>query len=100
MSYQVIAANQVTSLLQHPEIVVLDMRDSNAYVAGHIDHAIQATEEHVMRVIDEQDAESPVLVYCYHGISSQKMAEYLASQGLNHVFSLKGGWGAWCLYNP
>lgn len=99
MSYQVIAANQVTSLLEHPEVVVLDMRDSQAYLNGHIGHAIQATEDHVMKVIEDQDAESPVLVYCYHGISSRKMAEYLSEQGLNHVFSLEGGWGAWSMHN-
>jgi len=99
MNYKVIAPKQVAPLLESPDTVVLDMRDSRAYVEGHIGHAIQASQEHIVKIIEEQGAEAPVVVYCYHGISSRKLAEALASQGLNQVYSLEGGWAAWCLHN-
>lgn len=99
MKYKVVAPNEVASLLKNPDTIVLDMRDSRAYLEGHIGHAIQATQEHIVRVVEEQEAEAPVLVYCYHGISSRKLAEALAEQGLNQVYSLEGGWGAWSLQN-
>ena len=97
MSYKVIPAKKVAELLAAESVVVLDMRDSKAFLEGHIEGAIQATEEHVVKVVEETADDTPVLVYCYYGVSSRKLAEYLANQGLNNVYSLEGGWGAWCL---
>ena len=97
MSYKVIPANKAVELLADETVIVLDMRDSKAFLDGHIAGAIQATEEHVVKVVEETEEDAPVLVYCYYGVSSRKLAEYLSSQGLNNVYSLDGGWGAWCL---
>ncbi len=99
MSFSIIAANQITSLLEHSEIVVLDMRDSQAYLKGHIGHALHATDEQIVRVVEGLDSNVPVLVYCYHGIRSRILAAALAGQGLEHVFSLDGGWAAWSAMN-
>jgi len=100
MPYKILSPQQVPALLENPDVVVLDMRDGNSYVAGHIPGAIQATEEHVIKVAEETPANTPVLVYCYHGISSRQLAQFLASQGLEQVHSLEGGWGAWSPHNP
>ena len=97
MSYKVITAAKMAEMIATENVVVLDMRDSKAFLEGHIEGAIQATEEHVVKVVEETPDDSPVLVYCYYGVSSRKLAEYLVSQGLNNVYSLDGGWGTWCL---
>jgi len=34
-------------------------------------------------------------VVCYHGISSQSAAAYLAEQGFRDTYSLDGGFEAW-----
>ncbi|EEZ42274.1 thiosulfate sulfurtransferase GlpE [Photobacterium damselae subsp. damselae CIP 102761] len=45
--------------------------------------------------MDEVDFEQPVIVMCYHGISSQGAAQYLLHQGFEQVYSLEGGFEAW-----
>ena len=47
-----------------------------------------------------QDANKtqPVLVYCYRGNSSQRVAAYLTEQGYTDVYSLQGGFEAWRQY--
>lgn len=39
--------------------------------------------------------DSPLVVVCYHGISSQNAAQYLHEQGFDDVYSLDGGFQAW-----
>ena len=39
--------------------------------------------------------DTPVLVYCYHGISSQNAAAFLIERGFETVYSLDGGFEAW-----
>ena len=43
----------------------------------------------------EEDKEKPLLIYCYHGVSSQSAAEYFTEHGFSNVYSLEGGYTAW-----
>jgi thiosulfate sulfurtransferase len=43
----------------------------------------------------EVEFEQPILVMCYHGISSQGAAQYLVNQGFEEVYSVDGGFEAW-----
>lgn len=99
MSYKVIPVKQAAELMDNDEVVVLDMRDGRAFQEGRIDGAVQVTDEYIVQLLEELDTETPVLIYCYYGVSSRKLADYLVSQGLSNVYSLDGGWGAWCLHN-
>jgi thiosulfate sulfurtransferase len=45
--------------------------------------------------MDEVEFEQPILVMCYHGISSQGAAQYLVNQGFEQVYSVDGGFEAW-----
>ena len=36
-----------------------------------------------------------IIVYCYHGNSSQDVANFLTSHGFTDVYSLKGGYEEW-----
>ena len=40
-------------------------------------------------------AKKPVLVMCYHGISSRGAAQFLIGQGFESVYSVDGGFEAW-----
>lgn len=46
--------------------------------------------------IDPED-ETPLVVYCHHGMRSLQAAAFLEQQGLKNVFSLAGGIDAWSL---
>ena len=41
------------------------------------------------------DREKPLIVYCYHGHSSQGAADYFSEQGFAEVYSIDGGFVAW-----
>lgn len=45
--------------------------------------------------MEQAEFDQPVLVMCYHGISSQGAAQYLVNQGFEEVYSVDGGFEAW-----
>ena len=45
----------------------------------------------VTEFVATADFDAPVLVYCYHGNSSQSAAAYLAEQGFESAYSIDGG---------
>ena len=49
------------------------------------------------RLTDRQQA---LVVYCYHGHSSQGASDYLAEQGFSSVVSLDGGFEHWRQAHP
>ncbi|MDA9050683.1 rhodanese-like domain-containing protein, partial [Pseudomonadales bacterium] len=50
-------------------------------------------------LLDATTSESNIVVCCYHGISSQSVANWLAEQGFDNVYSLIGGYAAWSAQN-
>ena len=42
-----------------------------------------------------KDFEQPIIIVCYHGMSSQGAANYLAEQGFDDVYSMDGGFTQW-----
>ncbi|ADV62227.1 Rhodanese domain protein [Isosphaera pallida ATCC 43644] len=39
----------------------------------------------------------PIVVYCHHGVRSQRVAEFLGANGLAPVYNLQGGIDAWAV---
>ncbi len=99
MPYQDIAAAEVPGFLARHDPVVLDMRDPASFGRGHIDGAQPVSDAliHALRTSGEA-ATRPVLVYCYHGISSRELSTFLARIGFAHIFNLEGGWQAWAQF--
>ena len=60
---------------------VIDIRDPGSYSAGHIPSAVSLNDTNVKEFIESTDKEKPLIVYCYHGISSRGAAEYLSQNG-------------------
>ena len=71
---------------------IVDVRDEGAYEAGHVENAIHLSGSNVEEFVQTADPDKPVLVYCYHGNSSQSAAAYLAEQGFDAAFSIDGGY--------
>ena len=74
---------------------VVDIRDSGSYSAGHIPNAVSLNDSNIKEYIESADKEKPLIVCCYHGISSQGAAEYLSQNGFKEVYSMTGGFDAW-----
>lgn len=80
--------------------VVVDIRDPASFQAGHIPNALHLSNESLPEFLRTADFDAPVVVCCYHGISSQQAAQFLISQDFTDVYSLDGGFTDWQLQYP
>lgn len=90
-----LTVEQANDLLKKGEVKVFDLRDEGSYNAAHIDGAVRLTHENMAEFVANSEKEVPILVYCYHGISSEAAAEFLSEQGFSEVYSMIGGFEAW-----
>ncbi|WP_299178326.1 thiosulfate sulfurtransferase GlpE [uncultured Neptuniibacter sp.] len=79
---------------------VTDIRDAQSYAQGHIQGASNLNNENLHQFITDADMDKPLLVCCYHGISSQSAAQFLIEQGFDDVYSINGGFEAWRVEQP
>lgn len=82
-------------LMKERDAVLVDIRDLASYSSSHAIAARHLTNENMVEFMNEVDYESPVLVMCYHGVSSQGAAQYIVNQGYEEVYSVDGGFSAW-----
>ena len=94
MSYRSLQASEVADLCAQTQTHVLDCRDPRSYQQGHLPGA-QLVSDEVIKRLARSNKDQPVLVYCYHGISSRDLASFLVNFGFSSVFNLEGGWQAW-----
>ena len=81
--------------MQQGPITIVDIRDPASFEMGHLENAQQVTGDNVEEFVGSSDFNQPLLVYCYHGISSQAAADYFEEQGFQDVYHLAGGFEAW-----
>ena len=79
---------------------IVDIRDPQSFQSGHIPNAIHLSDDTVKEFISNTDKEKPLVVYCYHGISSQGAAVYFSEQGFKEVSSMIGGFEGWRVAFP
>lgn len=77
--------------------LVVDVRDSTEYEAGHIIEArhIPAAEIASRAESLKKFKEKPVIVYCDAGVTSAGAARQLRASGFNKVVTLSGGLNSW-----
>ena len=90
-----ISPSEANNLIANHEAVVIDIRDEGSYQNGHIEGATQLDNSSIAGFIDNADQHLPLIIYCYHGISSQSAAAYFADHGFTSVYSVEGGYEAW-----
>ena len=83
--------------LQNSGALLVDVRDSNDYEAGHIIEArhIPAAEIATRAESLKKFKEKPVIVYCDGGSASAAAARQLRASGFNKVVTLSGGLHSW-----
>lgn len=72
-----------------------DIRDINSFELAHPKGATHLHNDNIGDQLSSLDEEEPILVFCYHGISSQNAAQYIAAQGFSKVYSVNGGFEQW-----
>jgi thiosulfate sulfurtransferase len=79
---------------------LVDIRDMNSFQNNHIKNSERIDNETLPNFLREADMDKPIIVCCYHGISSIQAAGFLAQQGFDDVYSLEGGFAAYSLQHP
>lgn len=83
--------------LMNQGALVLDLRPTEEYAAGHINGARQMPSNDIPKAAEtlKRYKEKPVVVYCDAGSVAAAAARKLATQGFTKAFSLRGGLSAW-----
>lgn len=95
MKWTQISIPEAEQMLESQEILLLDMRDYHHYLADHHPRALHLSSNNLRNLLKHADRTVPVLIYCYHGHSSQDMAQLFADFGFISCYSLEGGYDAW-----
>lgn len=82
-------------LADQPSASVVDIRDEMSFHESHIEGSTHLGNHNLQGFTAEADHNAPLLVYCYHGNSSQNAAHYLSNQGFKDVYSIDGGYEVW-----
>ena len=98
--YKCIHLQEAQELINNPGTVIIDIRDEASYQDGNIPNSINVSEENIVDFLSSTDRQSPLLIYCYHGISSKDAAEYFVKNGFQSVFSLDGGYTEYIQQKP
>ena len=98
--FECINVEEAHQKLHQQTAVLVDIRDPQSYAMGHTPGAFHLTNDTLVSFMQQTDFETPVLVMCYHGHSSQGVAQYLVSHGFETVYNLDGGYAAWQLASP
>lgn len=93
--YKQITHIEFDMLREQQEMLVADVRDEQSFNEAHIPGAIHLTMDTLQSFTETADKSIPVLVYCYHGVTSQSVAQLLVEGGFESVYSLVGGFECW-----
>ncbi|KAB8312392.1 thiosulfate sulfurtransferase GlpE [Erwinia endophytica] len=98
--FECISVQQAQQYLSDGQALLVDIRDPQSYVVAHACGAFHLTNTSLSAFVAQADLTAPVLVMCYHGISSKSAAQYLLTQGFTQVYSVDGGFEAWRAQYP
>lgn len=99
-TFRTLSAADAHTLLADARTQLVDIRDEYAFSEGHIERAQRIDNNNVGDFIATADKSAPLIVCCYHGFSSQNVAQFFVEQGFDEVYSLNGGFEGWKLAHP
>jgi UPF0176 protein len=90
-------AQQMNTLLQDSNTIVVDMRNHYEYEVGHFENALEVPSdtfrEQLPIAVDmlKEQKEKNIIMYCTGGIRCEKASAYMLHNGFKNVFHLEGG---------
>lgn len=90
-----ITPQQAWKMMNEQQAVLVDIRDLPRFTYSHPQNAFHLTNQSYGEFQQRYDFDHPIIVSCYHGISSRNVAAFLVEQGYENVYSLIGGFDGW-----
>ncbi|MBN6710911.1 thiosulfate sulfurtransferase GlpE [Haemophilus haemoglobinophilus] len=94
-TFKEISPEQAWEILNNKNAVLVDIRDLPRFSHSHPQGAFHLTNQSFGEFQQKYDYEQPIIVSCYHGVSSRNVAQFLVEQGYDEVYSLIGGFAGW-----
>lgn len=88
-------AKTTYSLLNNPDVYVLDVREQWEYDAGHIPGVTLLPLGELPARISEIPTDKQVIITCRTGNRSGQAVDFLMQQGFDNVHNMAGGIVAW-----
>jgi thiosulfate sulfurtransferase len=82
------------------DITLIDIRDSRSFRLSHIDGSINISLNSLDQFSKLNNFLIPMMIICYHGVSSKYIAFYLKNKGYKKVYSVNGGFKEWSILFP
>ena len=95
MSFKCISIKEAKSLIEKDDLILIDIRDYKSFSKGHIEKAIHVEDLNIDNFLKDKDKNETILIYCYHGYSSQSAAKFFSHHGFKNVFSMDEGYSGW-----
>jgi rhodanese-related sulfurtransferase len=92
-----ISAAEATALINREDGIVVDVRETSEWSAGHIPNARHIALAQLGGKLSELEKfkRRPIIVCCASGNRSNSACRALRNAGFERVFNLAGGIGAW-----
>ena len=99
-SFERISIDRAREIIATGQAQVVDIRDEQSFATAHVQGATHLSNTNLPDFLQDADPDQPVLVYCYHGNSSQSAAAFLHEKGFDEVYSVDGGFEHWRVQHP
>lgn len=100
MGFERISPARAKEIIDAGGATVIDIRDAQSFAQAHIPGARHVDGSTVAAVLESADPAAALVVYCYHGNSSQGAAAYFAERGFSRAYSMDGGFESWRMLYP
>lgn len=92
-----VGAIEAVQLINRRDALVLDVRDTGDYAAGHIASAKHVPEAQLAERLKEIEKHRtrPIIVSCRTGSRAPSVSAMLRKKGFAEAFALRGGIAAW-----
>ena len=97
MSSKCISIDEAKALIDAKEVTLVDVRDPQSFSENHIQNSINVQDQNIEDFLSNAKKDQPLIVYCYHGNTSQGAADYFCEIGFKKVYSIDGGFEEWRL---
>lgn len=81
--------------LENDETILLDVREVDEYIGGHIKEAVNAPLSSLNETELPYPKDEPIYVICRSGNRSAQAAQLLQQRGYTEIYDVSGGMIAW-----
>lgn len=86
---------QAIDKINHDDAVIIDIREPDAFRAGHIIHALRMSADDFNQKRMDKYKTKPLILVCARGVQSATLATQLRTKGFMQATFLSGGIAAW-----